>query len=334
MFLGQYSFFGGAYAVSYMATNAIDEDYLSISSAKYDDLYMTPNTSGDATATPPEDWTDDTLIHATYDSGLGGGNFEHETEGIDAIIVKRREVLSDEDKAAGKPENQWQTLYVHDVSESTDQRFAGIDTFAGAKRTYEYALVPVYQGVENQYFVTEPFKSDFDGMFVVGAEDILVLKSDETENTLNPSNVFGTELAAKIDVTRNAPSAVVELINHKYPKWVSNSIANYDSGTASGEFLKFIDCSKGMEALLDIGWEYRRDFMDFLTDKKPKILKYETGAMWLINVTGAPTNNSYGDNLIKRRTISFEWVQIGDHESDKDMYNAGLSNVDSKYWRT
>lgn len=76
--------------------------------------------------------------------------------------------------------------------------------------------------------------------------------------------------------------------------------------------------------------KYQRDFMDYICDSIPKILKLPDGRLWLIQVTPNPTdtaNQAYND-----REISWSWVEIGDVDSEEDLYYLGFSNVEQEWW--
>ena len=121
---------------------------------------------------------------------------------------------------------------------------------------------------------------------------------------------------------------VLELLNNIYPTVYTNSDTNYTSGSTSGCFLKFdfdtctIDTSGGIK--------YRKDVMQWLCNNKAKILKLNDGRIYLIKITGKPTDISEGHEDLRR--ISFEWVEIGDVNSEKDLYLNNLSDVSAEWW--
>ena len=70
--------------------------------------------------------------------------------------------------------------------------------------------------------------------------------------------------------------------------------------------------------------------MDFISDSIPKILKLPDGRLWLVQVTpgSADTaNTTYND-----REISWSWVEIGNVNSEEDLYYLGFSKVESEWW--
>ena len=76
--------------------------------------------------------------------------------------------------------------------------------------------------------------------------------------------------------------------------------------------------------------KYQRDFMDYICDSVPKILKLPDGRLWLIQVTPGPAdtaNQQYND-----REISWSWVEIGNVNSEEDLYYLGFSDVTEEWW--
>ena len=76
--------------------------------------------------------------------------------------------------------------------------------------------------------------------------------------------------------------------------------------------------------------KFRSDIMDFLMNGRPKILKWDDGRIWLISVTGSPTDSRVDHELV--REISFQFAEIGDCNDPRTLYLNGLSTVESKWW--
>ena len=69
----------------------------------------------------------------------------------------------------------------------------------------------------------------------------------------------------------------------------------------------------------------KNNLMDFLTNKRAKILKDYNGNYWLVIVTGNPTvdyDNNWGMGMM---TAGFQWSEVGDANNANDMKSAGLS---------
>ena len=121
---------------------------------------------------------------------------------------------------------------------------------------------------------------------------------------------------------------VLQLLNSKYVSVVSNSDANYESGSITGSFIQIDDTSEEVKPYE--GLHYRTQLKERLVNKKPLILKICDGRIWMIRVTGAPTDSLNGHRDL--RTITFEWVEVGDINDMKALYENGLSDVDARWW--
>ena len=64
--------------------------------------------------------------------------------------------------------------------------------------------------------------------------------------------------------------------------------------------------------------------LNFLMNKKPKMIKDMNGNKWLVFFTGNPSlsyDNNYGQGMVK---VNAEWTEVGDSESKDDLYEAGM----------
>lgn len=184
------------------------------------------------------------------------------------------------------------------------------DNYARAGVEYEYSLSSFCNGIENSYIIENVY-SDFCGYYVTDKDSI-----------------YGTIYDMDgCDTSRNIASQTLELLNSKYMTVVSNSNLNCDTGSISGTFIK-IDDEYGLDE--KGGLQYRNDFKNKLANKKPLILKIDDGRIWMIRVTGNPSDSQGGHRDI--RQISFEWVEVGDVNDMRTLYNKGLSDVDSRWW--
>ena len=303
MFFLGYAFLGGTTSVEITPTNAGKMNAVEFSNAKYDDTYVT-NDPTLITEDLPEGWDVNTELYGKYDTHIHAGNIVFTTAAIDTILIKRRK----------KGTFKWTTILVKQADSWEDLRYVtGYDYTAAARTTYEYAVVPTYRYTENVYYISEVY-SDFDGLYIA-------------EN----GTIYGTPVGTRCDVTRNTPSSIAALLNNKYPKFISNSALNYDSGTAEGQFVE-MDCKGECSVEYTSTWENRDRVLSFLTNRKPKVLKYETGASWLVSITGSPSDVGNESGLTDFRTISFEWTETGDKEDEASLFYAGIYDVPSTWW--
>lgn len=300
---------GGESACEVSLTEITNINYVEITNAWYDDLYMSVDPEVSYTMDLPEDWDWNTVLYAKFNGNTYAGNIDTAVEDCSHVLLKRR-----------LPHTfQWQTIFVQPITCREDFEITFNDYTVRAGAEMEYAVVPIFNGLESNYSCTT-CKSEFTNMFLI---------SNDT--------VYGTSITDGFcDTTRNIPSANVELLNSKYPLFVRNSIANYDTGDCTGMFIKMTDddgqCSLEMldtenDYLRSI---YQKEVMDFICDGTPKILKLPDGRMWIVQVTPNPTDTA--DTQYNNRNISFSWVEIGDANSEEDMYYLGLSDIGEQWW--
>jgi hypothetical protein len=111
-------------------------------------------------------------------------------------------------------------------------------------------------------------------------------------------------------------------------------MANYDTVTVTaGWFPGEDDCNLMIGEEYD-HWvsKYAKQFMDFLTNRKIKMLKNIDGRMWLCYVTTLPANNAR--DVYWDREITFGVTEIGDVEGEKELYDAGFIDADERWWTT
>lgn len=300
MLFFNYSFFGDSTSVLPTPTAVDNITYVELQNGIYDDLYITRN-AGDTSPAIQAEWDFDTVLYATFHDITDAGNVTWNLSNTSGLLVKRRETGN----------GKWMTIAEHPVNSIADFNFIGMDPFARSQAAYQYAVVPVLGNVEGDYCIAA-VNSKFDGIFLV-------------EKDL----IYGTPFTADlVNTTRNVPSSVLAIPANKHPVYCSNSIASYDTGACSGTFV-YLDpetCRFDFEHI----YSQTEKIMERLSNRKPKILKVYDGRIWLIMVTGNPTDT--GKDCIYNRIISFEWAEIEDYKSEKALYWAGLSDIFSQWW--
>ena len=305
MFLWGVNSVGGKNACAVTPTSINKMNYVEIKNGIYDYLYLTQDTTITLDNCPPTEWDFNTLLWAKFNENTNAGNIDNSLSNTTHLIVKSRPV----------GDFLWKTLAVKEVKTVDDFSFYYNDYAVPSGQETEYAIVPVYYGIEGTYS-TITATPIFDKLFLI---------EDET--------VYGTFITdAFCDTTRNIPSNNLELLNMKYPIFVRNTIANYDTGTCNGNFVKVSDdCTLQMNGEYNYSrTKYQKEVMDFICDGVPKILKMPDGRIWLVQVTPNPSNSA--DGIYWNRNISFSWVEIGDINSEEDLYYLGLSNVSPEWW--
>lgn len=306
MFICGCNFVGGALACALTPTGIDNINYVELKNGIYDDLYITKDTEFELSPDYQMRWDFNTILWAKFNNNTHAGNVDWGLETTSHLVLKSR--------TEGK--FKWKTLAVKPVHELEDFEINYPDYFVASGQPVEYAIVPVFYGCEGTYSSTSVI-SKFSKMFII---------EDET--------VWGTEITdGYCDTTRNIPSSNVELLDRKYPIFVRNTIANYDTGDCKGSFVPLDEesCEFEYDSEQDY-WriKYQREFMDFICDSIPKILKLPDGRLWLIQVTPNPTdtaNQQYND-----REHTWSWVEVGDVDSEEDLYYLGFTNVEPEWW--
>jgi hypothetical protein len=180
------------------------------------------------------------------------------------------------------------------------------DNLAASLQTYEYAFVPVINDVEGNY-ITNTISTDFSGVFICDLDTIYRFYAGVQYG--------GDEQVQKI--------GVLEPFGAKYPVVISNAATNYQKGSVSGTVLNSSFATTNTIDRLAIVQE-RKTLLEFLTNKKAKILKDWNGQEILFIVVDSPTTtytNNYGMGIAN---VGFDYVELGDSNTQADLYNSGI----------
>ena len=289
-----YNFLSDLNSVDPYPTNVGIFNQVEIYRAIYDHIDI----SNDTTITsniPPTQWDFGTILDCNFDGNISGGTIKDFSSGITQVRVKKRKV----------GEFDWQIIKTYDISSSEDLSFVFNDYLTATNTEYEYAYVPVFGSVEGQYAISTVM-SQFDGVFVCDA------------NTIFKFNM-GVEYGST-DIVQQVGTFTV--LGRKYPIVMSNGLANYQTGQLSGLVLP--EDYEDTRTFNRIAITQRRNkLMEFLTNKKPKIIKDRNQNQWLVIIQSPSTSylNNYGQGIV---SASMQWIEIGDAESNKDLAKAGL----------
>ena len=280
--------------------------YIRLANGLYDCLYITKETDSDPSMDCPSEWDFDTIFHADFNNSTNAGNVDWNLRTVTHLLIKRRNT----------EKFRWNTIAVREVRTLEDftEGLRGNDYTNACHVEYEYAVVPVFHGLEEGTYYTTFVDSEFNDIFIV-----------------EKNCIFGTPATdGYCDTTRRIPSSINETIHNRYPTYIRNTVSNYDKGSCKGMFIELDDenCDLVVDDALRI--PYQRKIMDFLADGMPKILKHFDGRIWLMIITGDPTDTA--DTTYQNRNISFEWAEIGDYNSERDLYYTNLSDIEEKWW--
>lgn len=291
-----YNFFGDQNALNTAPGNVDSITTTTISNAIFDHLNITRNTSTPVTTNKPTAWDYDTIMDADFNGNLNAGNVDFLVEEISAIKIKRR--------IQGTFE--WLTLNTIPVNSVEDLTFVFNDLLNAYDVMYDYALVPMMEDVEGNYIINSVL-SQFNGVFIGDYSTIYKFLFDVE---------YGTN-------ARNQQIGTFEPLGNQYPIIIANGLLSYESGTVSATILddnfeetRIIDRTAIVQKKTAI--------KDFLTNKKPKILKDWNSNIWLCMVVDSPQITYKSGSAMGIPQVQFNWVQIGDATSQNDLYNNGI----------
>lgn len=298
MFLG-FDFCSGKYAMTPNYTNIGNVTSIRLSNGTYDHLYLSANAEKTIESLN-DDWEYETKINADYSESLDGGNTGFSLKNTDTIVIKKRE----------KGTMNWVTIFTIPISTADDFNFVKEYNYGSSDTDYDFMIISSIGGRQNSYEITE-CKSNFEGICITDKEYFYRTIFNITES----------------DLVQNMTNNTVALLNNKYPAIISNSDDNYTSGTITAAFLQVENCEivTGKKST-----KYRTDIVNWLCNKKAKILKLDNGTTKLVRIVGNPTISDGGHPELKN--INFDFVEIGDSESEKDLYTTALSDVEPNKW--
>ena len=259
--------------------------------------YVTRDVNSPYSSEEPTLWEYLTVMDANFDGTIQAGNVGYVLDNIDGIKIKRRKVN----------EYDWITLdYVSAEELGTTLSFTLNDNLNQNDVEYEYAFVPVSQGIEGNY-ITNTIKSKFNGVFICDAESIYKFYTNVSYGTNERVQQIG----------------VFEPFGRKYPVVVSNSLLNYETGSFKGDILNndFLD-TRRIDAKEIV--EKRKQIVDFLTNKKAKILKDWNGNFWLIFITDSIQTDYANNSGMSIVNVESRWTEVGDANSGSDLYLNGI----------
>lgn len=206
-------------------------------------------------------------------------------------------------------DTKWITLATILYDDIVYNTFHIFDRLAGSNRIYLYRLVLV--APDGTRTVGDPTEvlSQFRNTYICDGETSFKLTNEWTES--ESKRVYKTGL--------------YEPYGSKYPVAVNNAVLGYDAGTTSAMVMT---ANTESGANIDRYGEVKlaRKFADFLTNRKPKVLKDFNGNLRIITIQ-SDVNRNYvkelGNGIC---STSFSWVQISDF-SQPNIGKIGLLNI-------
>lgn len=293
-----YSFCNGKDILNPYPMDNISLNGTKIQNGIFDDVLITKDINSNY-STNIEDWDFNTIIKCDFENGTNAGNVDIVLSQLTSLRIKRRKL----------GDFNWITIQEIEVNSFSDLNTIKRDYFAPSNEEFEWALVPVLNGVEGQYII-ESLKTDFNGVFI----------SDFYQTFKLDKNVSYTGRTSNQSIGQILP------IGKEYPTVVSNGKADYESGGISGMLLNesfdengLIDRKETTETI--------NSFLSFLKNGNTKIIKDWNSNIWVAKIVGNPSvsyNNSYGMGIAN---VSFEWVEQGKYDNEEDLKNNGLIEI-------
>ena len=291
-----YNFCADGNALDPTPTDVNNITYTRVQNGIFDHFNVSRDTSFDYSSIIPTDWDVNTVMNADFAGTTSAGNVAQVASGVTSVRVKRRI----------KGAFDWITIREIPVSKPEDLSFVITDNLNAYNVEYEYAYVPVMEDVEGSYII-ESILSKFEGVFICDIDTVFKFYAGVEYD--------GNDAVQQV--------GVFQPYNRKYPIIVSNSIMQYQTGSIGGwvlpedyEDTHVFDRSKIVKE--------KEVLLNFLMNKKPKILKDMNGNNWLVYFTGNPTvtyDNNYGQGMLK---VAAQWTEVGDPNDKTDLYENGL----------
>ena len=291
-----YNFCADSNALDPTPTDVNNITYTRVQNGIFDHFNVSRDTSFDYSSIIPTDWDTNTLMNADFAGNVSAGNVAQVAAGITSVRVKRRI----------KGTFDWITIREIPVTKPEDLSFVITDNLNAYNVEYEYAYVPMMEDVEGNYIV-ESILSKFEGVFICDIDTVFKFYAGVEYDTNDAIQQVG----------------VFQPYNRKYPIIVSNSIMQYQTGGVGGwvlpedyEDTHVFDRSKIVKE--------KEALLNFLMNKKPKILKDMNGNNWLVYFTGNPTityDSNDGQGMLK---VAAQGTEVGDPNDKTDLYENGL----------
>lgn len=295
-FLG-YNFCADINALDPVPTSVNNITDTRLSNGIFDHWYLTHDTSEPYPTTIPDIWDYDTIMDADFNGNVAAGNVDFTLAEITGFKIKRRVVGTFD----------WVTLVELPVATLEDLKVSFNDNLNANFINYEYAFVPVLNEAEGDY-ITNKVLSQFDGVFICDLDTVYKFYA-------------GVEYG---EGTRVQKVGIFEPMGRATPIVVSNALTNYETGNVRGTVLpnNYLE-SGGQYQPLEIVQE-RKQLLDFLTNKKAKVLKDWAGNSWLVMVIDTPTITYKTGSGMTMTDVGFSYVTLGDPNNQTDLYNAGV----------
>ena len=277
-----------------------DINDITLQNGIFDHFAMTADVDSPYSPDIPTTWDLLTMIDASFSGNLDAGNVNFVLSELSGFTIKRRKLT----------DFNWVTLGSVPVTDISHLQFIFQDNLAASLEDYEYAFVPVVGGVEGNY-MTNTINTDFKGVYICDQETIYRFYA-------------GVKYGASEQVQK---IGVMEPFGSRYPIFVSGAMTNYTKGRVEGTVLQntYVDTREIDRKAIT---KERDGLVQFLTDKKPKILKDWNGNSWLVFIIGNPQTIYLNNSGMGIANVGFDYTEAGDSNSQNDLVDTGMIEGD------
>lgn len=287
-----YNFFSDSESLSPTPINKITFNFIQLQNGIFDYLGISRDIS-QSYNTDKFVWDANTILNADFNGNLNAGNASFVVDEISVIRIKRKK----------RTDFNWITLKEIKISSVDDLNFIYLDNYASARETYDYALVPVY-GQEEGDYLTNSIYSDFNGLFIVDKENNIQLYKEWENNSKQQVQQIGQFMP----------------FGEQYPTIIKNGKLNYKQGSVRA----FPTISNLPHVDIDLERKHLEVINSFFSNGNAKIMKDSNGNTYLIMIVDNINQSDIKSMGNALSYIEFSWIEIGNANSQKDLYNNNL----------
>lgn len=260
----------------------------------YDNLDITSDTTREYNTSFPI-WNYKTILDCDFNSNINGGNTDIILSQIDKISIKRRLTNSFD----------WITLYEIPINSISDFNIVKLDSGVPTNESFDYAFVPVASdGTEGTYIVSS-VTTLFNGLFISDNE-----KTFKLYNGIVYSGTQSTTL-----------NGILQPIGRKYPFIIENSDVEYEEGSIQGTLVGYNFENTRKVDRFDVNKQLQ-DFVNFMNNKKSKIVKDWNGKIVLVKKNGSVSQSI--DVSTGVCNVAFNYIEQGKYDNEQDLINNGI----------
>lgn len=261
-----------------------------LSNSIVDNIYITKDLSITTTTIKPEQWGYNDVLNCPFENNsLEGGSVSFNGSIIDSLLLQRR-LASD---------LLWETVKIIQYESGTSVLFNLTDNFVQNGETYQYAIIPVSNGILGNQIIAYPDPNvivSFDSNFLTDSTNNYQLKYDNRFDSF----------------TSNVNTTIFEPLDSQYPIVVTNSM-NYRGSRLTVTLISDTTLTSNTGVSINQEYQLRQRIASFINNRQPKLLRSMFGDNMLIMVTDKP-RITFLDGNIGIASISFSFVEIGNSD--------------------